>query len=538
MANQWDTEKINKWVAQGKLTREYITQRMDRMIRDGYALYESEEAVIMGIFEHACTHEGDSTTILTESGFISLLQSKAALPSTPEGIHGGKIIYSSIAYLSTIPFPKHPDARTSQLEGLSYNQLARGLIWASPGRYSYIIEEGNRSRQRTNADHRRLIFQSLASTTHAKPYHPEQARQMALKNAFDVDDPDFYHEFCSSNHDDDGDEIYHDLLDVLYSMQPVIDPRYATVHRDAFRATAKLLMEQNKVTSLHSLAIPTEDFIALARVLLALQFEPTDVKIDLSQYTTAAQTVCAAFCQDSNAEVISWPTFNHAFRDIMPYLFETFYRLLSCTFMDKSSIFDVFDATPPPTTSGNILTTPRQSQLVTFLAGSVYFGDLYCCYQYAGQNRPSIAAIINVLETVPDEAIMVISGTTKAGEYCIFGIFSPEPKADGPSIQTNVLPGIAKRERCSLFQLAPMQDTFRGVVGKPGWIVNSNAVSFGQDGGVEMIIKDGLLAEIRHEVVNVDEGRGAYEANVWRGNWTVEFEVAELEIWSEHDGQN
>lgn len=197
---------------------------------------------------------------------------------------------------------------------------------------------------------------------------------------------------------------------------------------------------------------------------------------------------------------------------------------------------------PPSTVAGSILTLPRMSQLSSFLIGCAYFGDFRRFQHYTSLHpRPTPTEFVSAMEAVPNEGIVVLSGTeATTGETFIFGVFSPKPKLDGSSVQTSVAPGWVGLEPCSIFQLAPVQDIFRGVTGKPGWTVETDAVIFGQKqgggSGVVMGLKDSLRrAEITHRVSEGDDDAKIYEPNPWRGNWAVNIEISQIEIWSEEE---
>ncbi|KAF4636511.1 hypothetical protein G7Y89_g1578 [Cudoniella acicularis] len=506
-------------IDQGIMAKEPIMERFDDALRNSHAIRSDEEPLLADIF--------DKTSILTKPTFISLLANKAALPHSSEGVEAGEIMYASMAYLATLPFPHYlegPDAQP--LKGLSSKQLKRGLVWVMSDRIWRIVDKDDRLR--TESDHLRLIFQSLASVTYCE-------------NSSDAtrDSPD---ETYSSDPDSDGDEIYQDLLDVVYSTQVV--RQYGGhlrvgLRRDRFRLVCKSLKKEYKVPSFNQLAIPIQRFMALLRCLLLLQFEPIKSIKDLSRFNSAAQSVCASFLQKPDDKVITWPTFEYAVMNIAPYLFDSYYRLLTHTFLagDSSCPFGVLDAAEVPSAPAGIaLTLPLQSQLVTFLNGSVGFGIFTRMRHYGASNLPTPTALVSTMQEVPDEAILVLFGKMATGESCTFGLFSPKPRSDGPSIQTNYkpTPNHVGYERCAIFQLTPVQDVYRGVVGKPGWIVDDKSVTFGQGYGVVMTLKDNLAnAEVRHQISDRDEIGSTYEANPWRGNWVMDFEITEVEIWSD-----
>ncbi|KAK4044165.1 hypothetical protein C8A01DRAFT_31767 [Parachaetomium inaequale] len=558
MANEWAQNKVDDWLARGLLSKDSVMERLDREIWESYAIEEEEVSTLRSVFRSVCT-EGE---MLTEASFISFLQTKSALPRSPEGTAAGKMVYASLVYLSTLPFP--PPSSTPHPDGITLAQLTRALAWALPGRDSRFIEECPDSRMRTRADHRRRIFQSLASTTANHVYDPSSARQLALRNAFDVEREDC-HEICKPNHDDDGDEIYHDLVDVLCATQKTEHPGLSTAPRDPFRGVARSLAAEYSLPHLYSLGIPAEQFVTLVKLLLAFQFHPpanTDGDdADLSQFDTAARALTAAFHPSSEPSqhdnpVITYPLFDHALKHTIPYLLDPLYHLLSTAFFNRPGPGLAGWLDPPASTSSAVLTLPRLSQLSTHLAGSVDFTAFRRVHHYSPttteKNHPSTtaASFISALEAVPEEAVVLITGTDreKTGEMVVFGLFSPWPKADGASVQATARSENAAQEGCALVQLAPVQDVFRGVVGQLGWReVEGGVVVFGREGaqrgggGVVVTLGDGLrMMKVSHRQVQGGENQGdsgdvgcSFVPNVWRGDWEVIVDVEEIEIWSE-----
>ncbi|KAF4628584.1 hypothetical protein G7Y89_g9566 [Cudoniella acicularis] len=509
-------------IEQGIMAKEPIIERVDDSVRLTYAMWPEEEALLAQIF--------DKGAILTKTAFISLLATKGALPRSSEGVEAGEIIYTSMVYLATLPFPHYPEGPDAQPpDGLSSNQLMRGLVWANTDRVKYIIEQ-NSDDERAESDYLRRIFQSLASVR-------------SSENASDItrDSPD-ENKTYSSDPDSDSDEMYQDLLAVVHSTQVV--RQYGghlrvNLRRDRFRTICKSLRKEYKVPSLHEFVIPIQRFTALVRCLLLLQFEPIEPVVDLSRFDSAARSVCASFLQNPNDRVITWPTFEYAVRNIAPYLLDAYYRLLTQTFCGRSSPFGVLDAAEVPSSvsapAGIALTLPLQCQLVTFLNNSIAFDLFTRIRHYSASNLPTPTALLSTMQAMPDEALVVLFGKMATGESCTFGLFSPTPKSDGLSIQIfKPSPSHDGFERCSIFQLAPVQDLYRGIVGKPGWIVDDKRVTFGQGGGVILDLKDNLAqAQVRHQISEGDEIESTYKANPFRGNWVIDFEIIEVEIWSD-----
>ncbi|KAH6615972.1 hypothetical protein B0J18DRAFT_459895 [Chaetomium sp. MPI-SDFR-AT-0129] len=662
---EWCLKRIDQWLSRGLLSKESVMERLDKAIQDSYAISEEDEATLNGVFRSACT---DGETI-TQPLFLSLLQTKSALPRSPDGTAAGKRLYAALVYLSKLPFVPPTTAAHPDTTGLTLAQLKRALVWIFPDRDSSFIEEGSNSRMRTRADHRRRIFQSLASTVvadddHTRIYHPQRARSLALRNAFEVEYED-HHEFCRPNHDDDGDEIYHDLIDLLCATQEVKHPGLATVPRDGFRGVAKAIAAEHSLPRLYSLAFPAKEFVPLVKVLLALQFVPSadgpDPSInDPTGFKTAADALVAAFqfqyhssqpkhSEDNHAreQDITYPAFDHALKHIAPFLLDPLYEILSVSFFNHSYpclIAGALDLPPhllkpPRNTMAPInpinetnpsreesaspdpfLKTPRLAQLVARFAENIDTGSLERVWAYdpcdhnhdhtqngAPGDAPDVtitSIFLDALESAPDEALVVIGGTRRERrqgegypegeeqgeedeyeEYDAdvgifgFGLFSSWPEDDGESIQPGESSRNSSNEQCALFQVTPVQDVFRGVVGRRGWarMESGDGVVFGGETGVVFRLRDELARfEVRHrqlpeggshdgvnghgvnghginghginghgidgdgvygDGVNGDGGvekEGcSFVPNPLRGNWRADFDVEMIEIWSE-----
>lgn len=197
---------------------------------------------------------------LTQSAFLSFLESSGfLLPSLKDA---GTFVYRSLLYLSQYPFYR------SITEALTYEELIRALAWTMPERSRHIYDKGHDSRSRSPAGFRRQLFQSFATTQDAKfvPFNAEHAKEQAERRAFDftgADRAETRRRFSATNHDDDGDEIFHDILDVLYSIQPK-NIGWKAPPRDCFRLIARELVGDERV---HDLSIPQDEL----RVVVKLQ---------------------------------------------------------------------------------------------------------------------------------------------------------------------------------------------------------------------------------------------------------------------------
>lgn len=117
-----------------------------------------------------------------------------------------------------------------------------------------VYEESEDTRTRTPADTRR--FQSLATVTRhdgkktITQDEVEQARKRAEERAFEF--PPFHahsREFAKSNSNEDGNEMFHDLLDVLYVVQPPHKIWIAPVLRARFCHLARELHRGEPLSS-------------------------------------------------------------------------------------------------------------------------------------------------------------------------------------------------------------------------------------------------------------------------------------------------
>lgn len=287
METESANKKIEGWISRGLMVPARILERLDAEATDGRALGEEEQAKLQKTLSSI---EGQA---LSPTALLSLLQTRVGFPTgSPQSEEAANIVFRCLWYLSTIPFPPIPSKDQWLPPSLSLTQTTRGLAWLLPGRCRVMIGQGSLSRSRTAADHRRLLFQSLAITTlgassdpvasgkiaHADA-NPEAREDRAARNATEGLDP--HQDWPVVNRDGDGDEIFHDLLEVLYATQPRGPVWLAPVDRDGFRWVAKGIVAQlpasssssndamSKLPSLDSLVIPRARLETVVRLALA-----------------------------------------------------------------------------------------------------------------------------------------------------------------------------------------------------------------------------------------------------------------------------
>ena len=585
-----DEDKIHKWTTNGLIARkEYTWDRIDNMVLSYGSWWsqlvvdKGEEGALRYVFdrwnskgedggEHPVVgkdraHRALRRELLTEEVFLSLLREDGHLPPSEEGVQAGKVIFRSLLYLAAFPFPyfsdENDDLASSDQKRLSITMILRAITWLLPGQFSNVLEQGNFSRYRTTADHRRLIFQSLSSPipgdANQRYFDRTEAMQRAARNQYEGVWRSAW-DCCLPGHDEDGDEIYHDLLDVVYSTQDDQLVGWANVRRDGLREVGKEMVREHNIPSLYDLGIPMGRMLALTQLLLASRFDEEAGGLDLREYDACARAVCDALYDPTRGDgFITWPRFDDAVRNSLQDLFQPVFRLLLITplgLKTRSQEYR-FVQNPHPddgvtgSEDGRILTKTRMSLLDVFLDGSVEFEALSCFHRYSASRTQARKAIhlpvaadafVEAMETVPEEAIVVVSGKANGTRY-VFGVFSPQPKKDGTAIQPKSVPDHENQERCAIFQLEPTYDVFRGVIGQPGWAaVGLRDVVFGQPAtgnGVVLALRDGLCRlEMTHQGRNAkvdwhNRPRYSYRANGWRGNWELSIDVDAVEIWSE-----
>jgi hypothetical protein len=295
--------QIRAWAAVGVMTSEAIYDRFDQNTIDSPAFSTEELNALERNFETV----SDNSGYVSKAAFATFVLSKGNLPLVLTEAAG--ILFDSLCYLSAAPL------QTTSLphDHLSLKGLKRALIWSFPNKALSAITTTAGYRERSPADHRRLIFQSLATSYQGRcpPFDLRFAKALAADNARDfppghrggpVEDADV-------NFDDDGDEMYHDILDFLASTQPYVPPTYAEPCRDGFRDLATKF--HREAPSLFELAIPMSRLKAFLSLLLAtnIKNQVVDCTVDADlELQSVAQSMEACFHQSLEAQASSSPT--------------------------------------------------------------------------------------------------------------------------------------------------------------------------------------------------------------------------------------
>lgn len=290
------------------MDRNCILQRLGERImdftKDEEIAYLYQKFQLFGASENGIPHCLDQTT------FLPILFGHGVLPQSLT--EAGTILFNMLQYLSQAPFSHQQPLP----EALTAEEFLRALTLTHYEKACLINREGNRCRGRTPADHRRLLFQSLATDCGDRnlPLDVKEWQQQAGNRAFEL--TDYRQVFAKINCDEDGDEMYHDVLEVIFSTQPVVDEALAPVEQDEFLSIAKKL--HGNVVHLHKLTIAPARLHALIKLLLVARFGHCDMFPDeqLSELNCVADSIVKSFHRIAGSG-ITWPMFDDAARKVV-----------------------------------------------------------------------------------------------------------------------------------------------------------------------------------------------------------------------------
>ena len=300
--------QIRAWTAVGAMDVEAIFDRLDQRMLDSPPFHDEGMSALKRNFETVCDESG----LVSKEAFTALFMAKTKLPFRLT--EAAVTLFDSLCYLSTAPLQHTLPLQDS----LSLKGLKRALIWCFPDITRSIITTTAGYRERSPADHRRLMFQSLA--THYQGRLPlfdrAFAKELAAKNARDL--PPEYRggpvEDEDVNFDSDGDEMFHDVLDFLASTMPDVPPNYAEPRRDSFRDLAKKFHVDAPLLS--DLAVPRHRLEVWLSLLLEtkLRNRAEDAELEL-QGVAKSMTECLLHSRPVGA--CTWPTFNFAMSKLL-----------------------------------------------------------------------------------------------------------------------------------------------------------------------------------------------------------------------------
>ncbi|MCJ1295960.1 hypothetical protein MMC34_007525 [Xylographa carneopallida] len=518
-------QKIERWEKEGLMTPEQIMQRLDDKI-ETYGFYD-ERATVQKNFDSACT-ETNGVKHLDEAGFVKFL-AQAFPPSFDLFIETGPVLYTSVVYLAQFPF------MTAEPSLLTFRALVRALAlmlpttahcWGGGESSNGTSGEHLISRERSDIDRIRLLFQSFADEYEDSGPAGDEIQE--------VTEPRNQHtrvlDFQAPNSDPDGDEMYHDVLDVLSATRPGMEYDIPCP-RDSFRPLATKLWQTD--VRLSHYCISRERLASLVKLLLLMHpYEAGNAGIAYSGNAddldaTTANVVNTFSDHDSGS--ITWPVFYNRMTATAPLLLAPLEGLLNLFLQTSAPVPRSAEAALPP--GAQILSVPILRQLSLVLANTIAFDGLKLLYHctLAGSSDPEgFATLVDVLQRYRVPCFLLIRGQSDADRTVTYGAFLP-------------VPGQQLSDACSrhavvgsfLFQLLPRHDVFAARADQPSWSSSGREIWFGDwDAGVAFRLADGLKQGV---VVHRLTGDGAYKGNVSRGEWETKVRVNELEVWMQRD---
>jgi hypothetical protein len=431
-----------KWLAE-----QYYAGRFNIPNAHHHILSEREHEALTDGF-NSLTTESSEDSRLERTALVTRIQSQLPLGFPPIF---ADLVYRILAYHSGAPFHKPPTTPLS--ESLSLQDIQRALAWLLPDRHLSMAKMGTYGRTRTRADHRRLLFQSLATRHVHTPDDPASEtarRRYSQRNAFDMEHVKSrfggLDEYANINRDDDGDEMYHDLLDVLHENVPENYPYGST--RDELRPLAK---ELKAGFEFHELAVPRGELTDFIRALLALQYETNRAALkpgDLLYLDEVVASVMATFaCDELDIQaayptadnLIAWPAFDQGVKQI-PQLLDPIHRVLNDIFFngdaDIAPVSPLYSVPPELQTqdqhadTSHVLSLGRMTLTTAIVPPLIDWDTLHTAVTWRRGSTPQpssdaiwthIRAPVLEPDTEPQASILAFSGHVRGSDERFVG---------------------------------------------------------------------------------------------------------------------
>lgn len=269
---------LAEWLGSGQLTPESWIARLDEAILTISRL----STVQIDKLRPYCT----SSSSLDQAGFKSILQKYTPNPVGLSALDAvTPILWKLFTYVSRYPFFQPPSSDENTFaKSMTLNEFLRALVLLHADFSNQLFngDRDERTRARTNTDHKRLLFQGLARPSKAPAEGKHDETLWTSKAALRASQ---YWEPGSNdaathvphnmglNRDTDGDECFHDLLDFMYALQPV---EYGPpVPRAEFIAEAKEMIGRGDVvvTPLQEFRLAKGDFEKFVEFLLVIYLD-------------------------------------------------------------------------------------------------------------------------------------------------------------------------------------------------------------------------------------------------------------------------
>lgn len=270
-------EYITAWQKAGLLHPQRFMDRMDHEIHR--SVLKITDADLANITPYMSALQND-VPAMSQSSFHTMLKQQVPTLGLTALEKATPVLFRMFIYISRYPFlPVPTNPETSRL---TRNELLRALTFLSLGddlRF-FNNEPDLGTRARAPADHRRLLFQALATPTTADPIGFDEAVWTAkaavrARRFFRPSEPADVWETdnAMTNRDTDGDECFHDVVDYMYTLQPVNEGQYGgDVRRGDLVETAKDMVAKGEIhlRPLHQMALDRQEFAFLVELFLVL----------------------------------------------------------------------------------------------------------------------------------------------------------------------------------------------------------------------------------------------------------------------------
>ncbi|KAK7710841.1 hypothetical protein SLS64_005746 [Diaporthe eres] len=274
---------LARWEENGQLQTKSWVARINESVLSFPGVWDFSTMQLSKLDPY-CKTSHDGEPCLELSGFTAILKRFVPEPAWAGLDATAPVLWQIFTYIGGYPFLTS-ETKSETRDRLSRTEFICAVSFLHPGFSDRLFNSDNdeRTRARTNADQRRLIFQALASPQPRRQWNAGDESLWASKAAERAArywDPrgngdrtarEPHNKGC--NRGADGDECFHDLLDFMYAFQPVEDG--PPVPRSEFVGVAKNMVERGEVvlTPLHEMGMARGRFEGLVEFLLVMYLE-------------------------------------------------------------------------------------------------------------------------------------------------------------------------------------------------------------------------------------------------------------------------
>ncbi|KLU88270.1 hypothetical protein MAPG_07257 [Magnaporthiopsis poae ATCC 64411] len=362
--------------------------------------------------------------------------------------------------------------------------------------------------------------------------------------------------------DDAGDELVHDVVDVLHLTQEDPGLGIAQVGWASFKAVAAELAKDEP--ELREMVIGSRELRLLIDAMMPLQgwLSYAGTRLPVREVgADCTDALVAAF--EVGGERRGWganyEVFDRVLATAAPALMNPFHHLLevfTAAFnpdVEPETAVPVAQIALAQQSREGILTYDRLAQLRTFLQAQAgepvenlklkWVWDGSSSSRAVSADGDVAATLAKTMDSAISETFLLVTGSsTDVGpdKTFTFGFYSPYGVQDKPGMGDH-FPTDDGVSVAAIFELAPVQSAFSGVLGKPAWTVcgekDSEVLQFGNpEAGASLQIDLSIgQATFTHKVPAAGEEEldlsAVFRPTAWRGSSEVKLKVKRLEVW-------